>query len=144
VPTLLLFPRLPTPTICRQLHRLRPLGSRNAPPVGAGWPNRSGSDRAKRVGTRTATFPSLLTGIRERYPATLDATVAVAEGLALSARTITAAALVIVPAFASFALAGATSIKEIGAGLAVAIAIDATVVRLVLVPAAMRLLGDWN
>src|SRR6266511_5183012 len=86
----------------------------------------------------------LLTRIRERYLATRDTAVAVGEGLALSARTITAAALVMVAVFASFALAGATSIKELGAGLAVAIALDATIVRLVLVPATMRLLGEWN
>ena len=86
----------------------------------------------------------LLTRIRERYLVTRDTTSAVAEGLALSARTITAAALVMVAVFGSFALAGATSIKELGAGLAVAIAVDATIVRLVLVPAAMRLLGRWN
>jgi uncharacterized membrane protein YdfJ with MMPL/SSD domain len=86
----------------------------------------------------------LLTRIRERYLATHDTTTAVAQGLAQSARTISAAALVMVAVFASFALAGAIVIKELGTGLAVAIAIDATVVRLVLVPGAMRLLGDWN
>ena len=46
--------------------------------------------------------------------------------------------------FASFALTGVPAIKEIGLGLAVAIAVDATITRLVLVPATMRLLGDWN
>jgi uncharacterized membrane protein YdfJ with MMPL/SSD domain len=86
----------------------------------------------------------LLTRIRERYVAGADNTTAVAEGLAASARTITAAALVMVAVFGSFALAGAPTIKELGLGLAVAIAVDATIVRLVLVPAAMRLLGDWN
>jgi uncharacterized membrane protein YdfJ with MMPL/SSD domain len=86
----------------------------------------------------------LLTRIRERYLATGDTRQAVAEGLARSARTITAAALIMVAVFGSFALAGATSIKELGLGLAVAIAVDATVVRLVLVPAAMHLLGEWN
>jgi RND superfamily putative drug exporter len=60
------------------------------------------------------------------------------------ARTITAAALIMVAVFGSFALAGAISLKEIGLGLAVAILVDATIVRLVLVPATMRLLGDWN
>ena len=58
------------------------------------------------------------------------------------ARTITAAALIMVAVFGSFALAGAISLKEIGLGLAVAILVDATIVRLV--PATMRLLGDWN
>jgi RND superfamily putative drug exporter len=86
----------------------------------------------------------LLTRIRERYLDSGDSRRSVAEGLALSARTITAAALVMVAVFGAFALAGATSIKELGAGLAVAIAVDATIVRLVLVPGTMELLGDWN
>jgi uncharacterized membrane protein YdfJ with MMPL/SSD domain len=86
----------------------------------------------------------LLTRIRERYLAGADNTEAVAQGLAQSARTITAAALIMVAVFGSFALAGAISLKEIGVGLAVAILVDATIVRLVLVPATMRLLGDWN
>jgi uncharacterized membrane protein YdfJ with MMPL/SSD domain len=86
----------------------------------------------------------LLTRIRERYLASRDNARAVAEGLAQSGRTITAAALIMVVVFGSFALAGAISLKETGVGLAVAILVDATVVRLVLVPATMRLLGDWN
>jgi uncharacterized membrane protein YdfJ with MMPL/SSD domain len=86
----------------------------------------------------------LLTRIRERYLAGADNTEAVAQGLAQSARTITAAALIMVAVFGSFALAGAISLKEIRVGLAVAILVDATIVRLVLVPATMRLLGDWN
>jgi RND superfamily putative drug exporter len=86
----------------------------------------------------------LLTRIRERYLATGDNERGVAEGLARSARTITAAALIMVAVFGSFGIAGATSLKELGVGLAVAIAVDATIVRLVLVPAAMRLLGEWN
>jgi putative drug exporter of the RND superfamily len=51
---------------------------------------------------------------------------------------------VMVAVFAAFAVAGAPSLKELGVGLAVAILLDATLVRLVIVPAAMRLLGDWN
>jgi RND superfamily putative drug exporter len=86
----------------------------------------------------------LLTRIRERFLADGDTRMAVAEGLAESAHTITAAALVMVVVFAAFAIAGPTSIKELGVGLAAAIAIDATVVRLVLVPSAMVLLGRWN
>jgi uncharacterized membrane protein YdfJ with MMPL/SSD domain len=86
----------------------------------------------------------LLTRIRERYLAGADDTEAVAQGLAQSARTITAAALIMVAVFGSFALAGAISLKEIGVGLAVAILVDATIVRLVLVPATMRLLREWN
>jgi uncharacterized membrane protein YdfJ with MMPL/SSD domain len=86
----------------------------------------------------------LLTRIRERYGAHGDNERAVAEGLAASARVITAAALIMAAVFGAFTIAGATSIKQLGVGLAVAIVLDATIVRLVLVPATMRLLGDWN
>jgi len=86
----------------------------------------------------------LLTRIRERYQATGDTKRAVAEGLAASARTITSAAVIMVAVFAVFALTGVPSIKEIGLGLSVAIALDATLVRLVLVPATMEIMGDWN
>jgi uncharacterized membrane protein YdfJ with MMPL/SSD domain len=86
----------------------------------------------------------LLTRIRERWLAHGDNERAVAEGLVGSARIITSAAAVMVAVFAAFAVAGAPSLKELGVGLAVAILLDATLVRLVVVPAAMRLLGDWN
>ena len=67
-----------------------------------------------------------------------------AEGLASSAQVITSAALIMVSVFAVFVLTGVPSIKQLGMGNAVAIAIDATLVRLILVPAAMQLLGEWN
>lgn len=86
----------------------------------------------------------LLSRIRERWLATGDNRRAVAEGLEASAGVITSAALIMVAVFATFALTGVPQIKEIGVGLAVAIALDATLVRLVLVPAAMGLMGDWN
>jgi RND superfamily putative drug exporter len=86
----------------------------------------------------------LLTRIRERWLAHGDNERAVAEGLVGSARIITSAAAVMVAVFAAFAVAGAPALKELGVGLAVAILLDATLVRLVIVPAAMRLLGDWN
>jgi uncharacterized membrane protein YdfJ with MMPL/SSD domain len=86
----------------------------------------------------------LLSRIRERYAATGDTTRAVAEGLAASARTITSAAVIMVAVFAIFVSVGVPSIQHIGLGCAVAIALDATIVRLVLVPAAMKLLGRWN
>ena len=86
----------------------------------------------------------LLSRIRERYEATGDNPRAVAEGLASSARIITSAATIMTVVFASFVLTGVPAIKEIGLGLAVAIAVDATITRLVLVPATMRLLGQWN
>ena len=69
---------------------------------------------------------------------------AVAEGLSSSASVITSAALIMVCVFSVFVLTGVPSIKQLGLGNAVAIAIDATLVRLILVPAAMELLGDWN
>ncbi|MEA2439080.1 MAG: putative drug exporter of the superfamily [Thermoleophilaceae bacterium] len=86
----------------------------------------------------------LLTRVRERYDATGDTRRAVGEGLAGSARTISSAALIMVAVFSVFAFTGVPSVKEIGVGLAVAIALDATLVRLVLVPAVMELMGRWN
>jgi uncharacterized membrane protein YdfJ with MMPL/SSD domain len=86
----------------------------------------------------------LLSRIRERFNATGDTRRAVGEGLAASARTITSAALIMVAVFAVFVGTGVPSIKQLGLGNAVAIAVDATLVRLVLVPAAMELLGKWN
>jgi RND superfamily putative drug exporter len=86
----------------------------------------------------------LLSRIRERYAATGDTRRAVVEGLSSSAPTITSAALIMVCVFSVFALTGVPSIKELGLGCALAIAIDATVVRLVLVPTAMELFGKWN
>jgi uncharacterized membrane protein YdfJ with MMPL/SSD domain len=86
----------------------------------------------------------LLTRVRERYDATGDTRTAVGEGLAGSARTISSAALIMVAVFTVFAFTGVPSVKEIGVGLAVAIALDATLVRLVLVPAVMELMGRWN
>jgi uncharacterized membrane protein YdfJ with MMPL/SSD domain len=86
----------------------------------------------------------LLSRVRERYEATGDNTRAVAEGLSRSAKTISSAALIMVAVFVVFAGTGVPSVKEIGLGLAVAIALDATLVRLILVPATMELLGKWN
>jgi uncharacterized membrane protein YdfJ with MMPL/SSD domain len=86
----------------------------------------------------------LLTRIRERWLAHGDNERAVAEGLTTSARIITSAALVMVAVFFAFVVAGAPSLKELGTGLGVAVLLDATIVRLLVVPAAMRLLGTWN
>jgi uncharacterized membrane protein YdfJ with MMPL/SSD domain len=86
----------------------------------------------------------LMSRIRERYMQSGDNERAVAEGLATSARTISSAALIMTCVFAVFVLTGVPSIKELGLGCAVAIALDATLVRLILVPAAMKLLGEWN
>jgi RND superfamily putative drug exporter len=86
----------------------------------------------------------LLTRIRERYLATGDTRQAVSEGLASTGRTITSAALIMVVVFLSFVASGLPAVQRIGIGLACAVAIDATLVRLVVVPAAMVLLDEWN
>jgi RND superfamily putative drug exporter len=86
----------------------------------------------------------LLSRIKERYEEHGDNKRAVAEGLASSAQTISSAALIMACVFAVFTLTGVPSIKELGLGNAVAIVIDATLVRLILVPAAMQLMGKWN
>jgi uncharacterized membrane protein YdfJ with MMPL/SSD domain len=86
----------------------------------------------------------LMSRIRERYLVHEDNERAVAEGLASSARTISSAALIMSSVFAVFVLTGVPSIKELGMGCAVAIALDASLVRLILVPAAMKLMGRWN
>jgi RND superfamily putative drug exporter len=86
----------------------------------------------------------LLSRIREEYDRTNDNALAVADGLAATARVITAAAAIMVMVFASFVLGDLRVIKLFGIGLASAILIDATLVRVVLVPATMELLGDRN
>jgi RND superfamily putative drug exporter len=86
----------------------------------------------------------LLARIKERYEEHGDNRRAVAEGLSSSAATISSAALIMTAVFSVFVLTGVPSIKELGLGNAVAIAIDATLVRLILVPAAMQLMGRWN
>ena len=86
----------------------------------------------------------LLTRIREEYDRTGDNSEAVADGLAATARVITAAALIMVFVFGSFMLEDLRTIKILGLGLAAAVAIDATIVRMLLVPATMKLLGHKN
>jgi RND superfamily putative drug exporter len=86
----------------------------------------------------------LLSRIRESYDATGDNAASVASGLARTARVITAAAAIMVVVFLSFVLGANVSVKQVGLGLAVAVLIDATVVRMVLVPAVMELLGPAN
>jgi uncharacterized membrane protein YdfJ with MMPL/SSD domain len=86
----------------------------------------------------------LLSRIRERYDATGDSRKAVAQGLRASAGTISSAAVIMVAVFGVFAGTGTPSIKEIGVGMSVAIALDATLVRLILVPATMEIMGRWN
>jgi uncharacterized membrane protein YdfJ with MMPL/SSD domain len=86
----------------------------------------------------------LLTRIRERWREHGDTPRAVAEALGDSARTITAAAVTIAAVFATFAFTGVSTVQQTGVGCAVAILIDATLVRLVMVPSSMQLLGDRN
>ncbi|MGV0685568.1 MMPL family transporter [Mycolicibacterium thermoresistibile] len=86
----------------------------------------------------------LLTRIRERFLQTQDTRDAVAYGVSTSARTITSAALIMIAVFTGFAFAGMPLVAQLGVACAVAIAVDATVVRLVLVPALMAMFDKWN
>ncbi len=86
----------------------------------------------------------LLTRIRERFLQSGDTRDAVAYGVSTSARTITSAALIMIAVFIGFAFAGMPLVAELGVACAVAIAVDATVVRLVLVPALMAMFDQWN
>ena len=86
----------------------------------------------------------LLSRIRESYLVSRDNGAAVVSGLSSTARVISAAAAIMVVVFLSFDLTPDVSVKQVGLGLAVAVLIDATVVRLVLVPAVMEMLGKAN
>lgn len=86
----------------------------------------------------------LLTRIREEYVRTGDNTTATIHGITTTGRVITSAALIMIAVFVSFSLADDPTAKMFGLGLATAVLIDATVVRLILVPALMKLLGDAN
>ncbi len=86
----------------------------------------------------------LLSRVKEEWTRTRDSHLSVANGLAATARVITAAAAIMVFVFGSFLLESDRVIKLFGLGLAVAVLLDATVVRLLLVPATMELLGDRN
>jgi RND superfamily putative drug exporter len=86
----------------------------------------------------------LLSRVKEEYDRTGDNASAVADGLTATARVITAAALIMVCVFAAFVLGHDRQLKLFGLGLALAVFIDATLVRMVLVPATMELLGNRN
>jgi RND superfamily putative drug exporter len=86
----------------------------------------------------------LISRIREEYLRTGDNTEAVARGLSVTTRVISAAAAIMVAVFLSFALMPGREIKELGIGAATAVFVDATLVRLILVPSLMQLLGDAN
>jgi RND superfamily putative drug exporter len=86
----------------------------------------------------------LLSRVREEYLKTGDNTLAVARGLEKTGRLITSAAALLVVVFLAFATSNIVFMKELGIGVALAIAIDATIVRALLVPASMKLMGRWN
>jgi RND superfamily putative drug exporter len=86
----------------------------------------------------------LLSRMKEVYDRTGDNVTAVARGLERSGRIVTSAALVVIVVASSFAFADIVLIKALGLGVAIAVGLDATVVRALLVPATMRLLGKWN
>jgi RND superfamily putative drug exporter len=86
----------------------------------------------------------ILTRIKEARDRGLSSNEAVARGIAITSGTITSAAAIMVVVFGVFVTLELTIIKQLGLGLAVAVFLDATIVRSVLLPASMRLLGDWN
>src|SRR5262249_5251242 len=86
----------------------------------------------------------LLSRVREEYLRRRDNDTAVIDGIAATGRAIASAALIMISVFAAFVLSPEPTIKMFGLGLATAVLIDATVVRVVLVPATMKLLGDRN
>lgn len=86
----------------------------------------------------------LLSRIKENYDHTKDNTSSVASGLQKSGKIITSAALIVVVVCLSFVSADIVLVKALGLGVAVAVGLDATIVRALLVPATMRLLGNWN
>ena len=86
----------------------------------------------------------ILSRVREAFDRGMKTEDAVAHGIKATAGTVTSAAMVMVVVFAAFALQSGIEMKELGIGLAAAILIDATIVRAVLLPAVMKLLGKWN
>ena len=86
----------------------------------------------------------ILSRIREAYDRGLDTEAAIAHGIKTTAGVVTSAATVMVAVFSVFALLPVIDMKEMGIGLAAAVLIDATIIRGVLLPATMKLLGDWN
>jgi uncharacterized membrane protein YdfJ with MMPL/SSD domain len=86
----------------------------------------------------------ILSRVREAYDRGMSTSDAVEHGIKTTASVVTAAAIVMVAVFAIFATLSAVEFKQFGVGLGVAVLIDATIIRGVLLPAAMKLLGDWN
>jgi RND superfamily putative drug exporter len=86
----------------------------------------------------------LLSRVREEFVRTGDSHQSVVDGLAATARVITSAALIMISVFAAFLLSPDVEVKMFAVGLTVAVLVDATIVRMVLVPATMALMGDAN
>ncbi|MFT4867263.1 MAG: RND superfamily putative drug exporter, partial [Ilumatobacter sp.] len=86
----------------------------------------------------------LLSRVREKYLATGDNDTSVIHGIAGTARVITSAALIMIAVFGGFIFGNDPTIKMFGVGLATAIFVDASIVRMILVPATMKLMGDAN
>jgi len=86
----------------------------------------------------------ILSRVREAFERGMSTEDAVAHGIRQTAGVVTSAAIVMVFVFGIFATLTAVEFKQMGVGLAVAVLIDATVIRGVLLPASMKLLGDWN
>lgn len=86
----------------------------------------------------------LISRIYEMYKITLNNDEATVEGLSLTGKIITSAALIMIVITGAFAFTGVMPVKQIGIGIAIAILIDATIIRMLLVPSLMKLLGDWN
>jgi RND superfamily putative drug exporter len=86
----------------------------------------------------------MLSRMREEYLRTGDNTWAVAEGLERTGRLITSAAAIMVTVFGAFGIGRVIMVQALGVALAIAVALDATLVRVLLVPATMRLFGDFN
>jgi RND superfamily putative drug exporter len=86
----------------------------------------------------------IISRIKELVDGGMKTADAVEHGIKSTASTVTSAALVMVAVFAIFATLSSIDIKQMGFGLAVAVLLDATIVRAVLLPASMKLLGDWN
>ncbi|WP_280470554.1 MMPL family transporter [Nocardia brasiliensis] len=96
------------------------------------------------VGLSTDYEVFLLNRVRERYLQTRDNHEAVAVGIARTAPLITGAAVLMIAVFGAFGFGGFLPIEQIGIGLAIAVALDVTVIRSMIVPAAMSLMGRWN
>ena len=86
----------------------------------------------------------ILSRVREAFDGGMRTEDAVAHGIKSTAGVVTSAAFVMIAVFGIFATLSVVDFKQMGVGLAVAILIDATIVRAVLLPATMKLLGDWN